>query len=122
MDVEPPYFSCSSRDIRIVSFRVLGSSHCSGSRKQAQEERKLSDIVHLILKRKHWNQIANGLKIHEYRDNTEYWRKRIIGKRIVIFHMGYSKETMIFLIKQIDLNDEQITITLGARITHANDS
>lgn len=80
------------------------------------------DIVHLILKKQPWNQIANGEKIHEYRDNTEYWRKRIIGKRLVIFHMGYSKETMMFEIKQIDMNDEQITITLGARISLADDS
>ena len=79
------------------------------------------DIIHLILKKQPWNQIANGEKTHEYRDNTEYWRKRIIGKRIVIFHMGYSKETMMFEIKQIDV-DEQITIALGARIIHDDDS
>ena len=81
---------------------------------------ELTDIVHLVLKRQYWNQIKFGEKIHEYRDNTEYWRKRILGRRIVIFHMGYSKETMMFEIKQIDMDDEQITIGLGRQIISPN--
>lgn len=78
--------------------------------------KKLNDTIHLILELRYWNQIANGSKTHEYRDNTEFWRKRIFGRKFVTFHRGYTKTIMTFEIGKIEETEEQIIITLGARI------
>lgn len=70
---------------------------------------------HLILKYGFYDRIKEGMKKTEYRDNTEYWRKRIRGRKFVTFHRGYSKETMTFEIALITEDEEQILIHLGKR-------
>ena len=49
--------------------------------------------LHLSLKRKWFEQIEAGIKPFEYRLNTPYWQKRIIGKTFdrIIFTWGYPK-------------------------------
>lgn len=76
-------------------------------------------ILHLILKAKYFNAIERGDKTIEYRDNTPYWQRRIMGKEIVVFHRGYTKNTITFRIKKVRglfLNHTQIEIHLGERL------
>lgn len=75
--------------------------------------RSAGDTVHLILKFQYWDQIADGTKRQEYRDNTPYWRKRILGRKFVVLHRGYTAHAIMFHIAKTDVDDETITITLG---------
>lgn len=83
----------------------------------------MTNPLHLVLKHKWFDAIKTGEKRVEYRDNSEYWRKRICGThrsgrdqaRIVIFHRGYTKETIAFKVDYIVLGS-QIEIHLGERI------
>ena len=95
--------------------------------------------LHLVLKHKWYDKIASGEKTSEYRACSPYWNKRLsIWREIkgafvcdyshmyesVIFHRGYTNQTMEFEIKAIgitieknDLNLPQCCeIKLGARI------
>lgn len=102
--------------------------------------------LHLVLKREWYDKIASGEKTSEYRAWKAYWNKRFAGQETVlvpvkpyrgiwwgwnnkydtvIFHKGYTDETMTFEIAGICLsknypNDlgENICweIKLGARI------
>lgn len=47
----------------------------------------------LVLKKKWYDMIASGEKKEEYREITDYWIKRISGKRykFVTFYLGYAK-------------------------------
>jgi len=61
-------------------------------------------VCHLILKYKYYDDIKAGQKDTEYRENTEYWRRRILGANSdgsdqatrVTLHRGYTSETMTF--------------------------
>lgn len=83
----------------------------------------MSDTVHLILKHEYYDAIdRGGEKDVEYRENTEYWRKRIIGKESVTFHRGYTNQTMTFAISYLvvpekDEREYYIEIHLGQRET-----
>lgn len=71
-----------------------------------------SDTLHLFLKGKWYDMIASGEKKEEYRECKPYWDKRlrdvIYGKdgkilvrpiafrKYIVFHRGYSSETMKF--------------------------
>lgn len=50
-------------------------------------------ILHLTLYRKWFDQIWDGVKTEEYRDDTPYWAKRLDGKVFdeVWFTNGYDK-------------------------------
>jgi len=50
------------------------------------------DLI-LPLKKKWFEEIKEGTKHFEYRLDTEYWRKRLVGKTFdnVIFTLGYPK-------------------------------
>ena len=74
--------------------------------------------VHLVVKGVHYDKIDAGTKTVEYRDNTRYWRKRLIKPLSwpqVTFHRGYTKTTMTYKITKI-LTLDPIEIHLGARI------
>lgn len=65
---------------------------------------KFPHIIHLVLKGKWYDMIKSGEKKEEYREITDYWRKRLEGESIynVIFHRGYTnKETMAFGVLRI---------------------
>ena len=49
-------------------------------------------ILHLNLYRKYFDAIVNGTKTIEYRDKTDYWKKRIEGREydIIKFRNGYA--------------------------------
>lgn len=96
------------------------------------------DTLHLNLKFEWYDKIASGQKTSEYREPKAYWNKRfcgredmsnIIGLRVysyenVVFHRGYTSETMEFEIDCIlyhripnDLNIPVVwEIKLGKRI------
>jgi ASC-1-like (ASCH) protein len=78
--------------------------------------------LHLVLKHKYYGLIKEGKKRVEYRDLTDYWKKRILDKKgllkLVIFHKGYTNETMAFQIKDILVNQYfMIEIHLGEQLS-----
>ena len=71
---------------------------------------------HLILKHKWFDLIQQGKKLVEYRRNTPYYRKRIRGADRVVFHRGYTSQTMTFAIQDKAAVGSTIEIHLGARL------
>ena len=66
----------------------------------------MSKILHLVLKRKYWERIYNGIKTTEYRDLTPYWSKRLEGKNFthIKFQLAYSKNPPTMLVEILDRN------------------
>ena len=56
-------------------------------------------ILHLNLYRKYFDAIVDGTKTIEYRDKTDYWKKRIEGREydIIKFRNGYAKDAPTML-------------------------
>jgi hypothetical protein len=104
----------------------------------------MTKTLHLVLKSKWYDKIASGEKTSEYRACSKYWNKRFVGYDFdttyaypicvnqdvkhydtVVFHKGYTNNTMEFEIKSIGIttepNDLEINrcweIKLGQRIT-----
>ena len=73
-------------------------------------------ILHLNLYRKYFDAIVNGTKTIEYRDKTDYWKKRIEGREydIIKFRNGYAKDapTMLVEYNGYDITD-RYEIKLG---------
>ena len=61
----------------------------------------MTKILHLNLFRKYFDQIAEGIKTIEYRDKTDYWKKRIEGKEydFIKFRNGYRKDAPTMLVE-----------------------
>ena len=76
----------------------------------------MKKILHLNLYRKYFDAIVNGTKTTEYRDKTDYWKKRIEGKQydIIKFRNGYAKDapTMLVEYNGYDITD-RYEIKLG---------
>ena len=51
-------------------------------------------ILHLNLKGIYWDQIQSGDKDDEFRLQTEYWKKRLVGKTydVICVKRGYPKK------------------------------
>ena len=79
-------------------------------------------ILHLNLYRKYFDAIVNGTKVFEYRQKTDYWKKRIDGREydIIKFRNGYAKDapTMLVEYNGYDITD-RYEIKLG-KITEVN--
>ena len=58
-------------------------------------------ILHLNLYRKYFDQIAEGTKTIEYRDKTDYWKRRIENKEydVIKFRNGYAKDAPTMLVE-----------------------
>ena len=82
----------------------------------------MKKILHLNLYRKYFDAIADGTKTIEYRDKTDYWKKRIEGREydIIKFRNGYAKDapTMLVEYNGYDITD-RYEIKLG-KITEVN--
>lgn len=54
----------------------------------------MTDILHLNLKSEYFYDIKKGIKLFEYREDNEYWRKRLAGRHYqeVHFKCGYPKK------------------------------
>ena len=70
----------------------------------------MSEVLHLVLKHKYYDMIAKGEKKIEYR--SYYWKERVKNKKIVVFHRGYTNQTITFKIEKI-VYGKQIQIHLG---------
>ena len=82
----------------------------------------MKKILHLNLYRKYFDAIADGTKTVEYRNRTDYWKRRIEGREydIIKFRNGYAKDasTMLVEYKGYDIGfngvcEEQYVIKLG---------
>ena len=82
----------------------------------------MKKILHLNLYRKYFDAIVNGTKVFEYRQKTDYWKKRIEGREydIIKFRNGYAKDapTMLVEYNGYDITD-RYEIKLG-KITEVN--
>lgn len=85
--------------------------------------------LHLVLKHKWYDMIASGVKKEEYREIKPYYSDRFFNNHYthVVFHKGYTNETMTFWIKNIitdfgkpewgaEPNELYYVIKLGKRI------
>ena len=76
----------------------------------------MKKILHLNLYRKYFDAIVNGTKTIEYRDKTDYWKRRIEDKEydIIKFRNGYAKDapTMLVEYNGYDITD-RYEIKLG---------
>ena len=63
-------------------------------------------ILHLNLYRKYFDEIAEGTKTIEYRDKTDYWKRRLENKEydVIKFRNGYRKDAPIMLVEYVGLN------------------
>ena len=63
-------------------------------------------VLHLVLKRKYWEQIHKGTKTTEYRYFTKYWQNRLEGKHFthIKFQLAYSKNPPTMLVEVLDRN------------------
>ena len=84
-------------------------------------------ILHLNLYRKYFDAIVNGTKLIEYRDKTDYWKKRIEGREydVIKFRNGYAKDAPMMVVEyggyEVGFNGigEEYRIKLG-KITEVN--
>ena len=61
----------------------------------------MNKILHLNLFRKYFDQIVEGTKTIEYRDKTDYWKKRIEHREydVIKFRNGYAKDAPTMLVE-----------------------
>ncbi len=82
----------------------------------------MKKILHLNLYRKYFDAIVNGTKVFEYRQKTDYWKKRIEGREydIIKFRNGYATDAPTMLVEYLgyDVTD-RYEIKLG-KITEVN--
>ena len=68
------------------------------------------EVLHLVLMKDPFERIMNGSKKIEYRDRTDYWKKRIEHKEydVIKFRNGYAKNapTMLDEYKGWDINED----------------
>ena len=66
----------------------------------------MDKILHLNLFRKYFDQIAEGTKTIEYRDKTDYWKKRLENREydVIKFRNGYAKNAPTMLVEYKGLN------------------
>lgn len=74
---------------------------------QEDNEVRNTKELHLVLKHKWYDMIASGEKKVEYRDLKDYYRKKFYNKNYthVVFHKGYTNETMTFRIEGIGIGE-----------------
>ncbi|MEA1909573.1 MAG: ASCH domain-containing protein [Patescibacteria group bacterium] len=69
-------------------------------------------ILHLTLKKKWFDQIAEGKKIVEYREVKPYWNKRLKGKKFdeIYFRNGYSSSAPFMKVECKGINIRKVQI------------
>jgi len=72
-------------------------------------------VCHMVLIGVFYDLIDEGKKTIEYRDTTEYWKKRLADATHICFHKGYTNITMTFEIKRIVVST-RFEIHLGERL------
>ena len=82
----------------------------------------MTKILHLNLYRKYFDDIADGTKTIEYRDKTDYLKKRIEGREydIIKFRNGYAKNAPTMLVEYKGYNiGKEYELKLG-KVTEVN--
>lgn len=83
-------------------------------------------ILHLTLYKECFDAIRSGTKTEEYRENKEYWRKRLRNKTYdtIYFRNGYSKNARMMIVecKGIEETEECFVIKLGAMLNRGAES
>lgn len=71
---------------------------------------QMGKTFHLNLKKKWFDMIASGEKKEEYRDNTDYWAKRLLDKHrdgiefdTITFSNGYSRDRRQMVVEFVGL-------------------
>jgi len=61
----------------------------------------MTKVLHLNLFRKYFDEIAEGTKIIEFRDRTDYWKKRLENREydVIKFRNGYAKGAPTMLVE-----------------------
>lgn len=82
---------------------ALRCQECLGAEKEWQKAQNSIEPkqLHLVLKRYWYDMIKSGAKRTEFRKCTERYEAAFKDKTVVIFHRGYTKETMQFKINSI---------------------
>jgi hypothetical protein len=75
-------------------------------------------VLRLTLHREFFDKIAAGGKKTEWRDNTSYWRSRLVGREYaeVIFRNGYSTRAPLMRVQCLGIRKDksgQFAIRLG---------
>ena len=77
----------------------------------------MSKILHLNLFRKYFDEIVEGTKTIEFRDKTDYWKKRLENREydVIKFRNGYAKDapTMLVEYKGYNIIDGVYELYLG---------
>ena len=82
----------------------------------------MKKIHHLNLYRKYFDAIADGTKTTEYRDKTDYWKRRLEDREydVIKFRNGYAKDAPTMLVEYKGYNigfnvlcEEKYMINLG---------
>ena len=79
----------------------------------------MKKILHLNLYRKYFDSIVDGTKTVEYRNRTDYWKRRIEGREYdtIKFRNGYTKDAPIMLVEYLgyctSIDFEEYEIKLG---------
>ena len=88
----------------------------------------MGKTLHLTLYKEFFDKILSGGKTEEYRDKTEYWRKRLFeGKEpkkfdFIVFRNGYSKNAPEMKVEWKGLREdkERFAILLGEIVEKKN--
>ena len=66
----------------------------------------MTKILHLNLFRKYFDEIVEGTKTIEFRDRTDYWKKRLVNREydVIKFRNGYAKDAPTMLVEYVGLN------------------
>ncbi len=77
----------------------------------------MTKVLHLTLHRKWFDEIAEGRKVEEYRDKTDFWKRRLENRVYdeVWFRNGYTLDRPFMRVKWNGIREdsERYTILLG---------
>jgi hypothetical protein len=68
-----------------------------------------SPILHLKLHREYFDAIAVGSKKTEYRDNTPYWRSRMVDREYteIVFRNGYATQAPLMRVQFLGVRKDR---------------
>jgi len=68
-----------------------------------------SSVLHLTLYREFFDAIAEGRKKTEYRDDTAYWRSRLVGRNYaeIVFRNGYATRAPLMRVQCLGIRKDK---------------
>ena len=113
--IEPTVCYCLACEYCLPPSERIGGRMCENEVMNKEKGRMTEvinvKILHLVLKKKWYEMQERGEKTEEYRELTEYWRKRLIDQETlrvkpythVCFHYGYTQRCFINRIDSITI-------------------